>query len=86
MMFIIVIPIFGSLIGMIIDRNPSSKSFLCYETFFSTIPAIMPLRPCEINEMILVSFLLRNSTFEVVLGLSVSFLTPLYATLIVGLN
>jgi len=32
----------------------------------------MPLRPCEINEMILVLFLLWNPTFEVVLGLSVS--------------
>ena len=61
----------GSMIGMIIDRHPSSKSFLRYETFFSTIPAIMPPRPCEINEMILVLFPLRNTTFEVVLGLSV---------------
>ena len=49
--FCLFVVLLGSMIGMIIDRNPSSKSSLCYETFFSTIPAIMPLRPCEINEM-----------------------------------
>jgi len=63
----------GSMIGMIIDRNLLSKFFSRYETFFFTISVIMPLCSCESNEMILVLFPLRNTTFEVVLGLSVLF-------------
>ena len=70
----IVLVLFFSMIAMIIDLNLWLKFFLCYETFFFTISVIMILCTCEINEMIIVLFLLWNTTFEVVLGLSVLFL------------
>jgi hypothetical protein len=60
--------------AVIIDLNLRLKFFLRYETFFSTTSVIMILCTCEINEMIIVLFLLWNTTFEVVLGLSVSFI------------
>jgi hypothetical protein len=63
----------GSMIGMMIDRKLLLKFFLCYELFFFILSVIMLGCSCEINVMIIVLFLLWNSTFEVVLGLSVLF-------------
>ena len=71
MLYLLFILLLGSMIGMIIDRNIVIKFFLCYETFVFTISIIMIICSCEINELILILFLLWNSTFEVVLGLSV---------------
>ena len=70
----VVFVLFSSMIAVIIDLNLWLKFFLCYETFFFTMSVIMILCTCEINEMIIVLFLLWNTTFEVILGLSVLFI------------
>ena len=71
MLIIISFVLLGCMIGMIIDRHFLLKFYLCYETCFFTISVIMLLCSCEINEIILVLYFLWNTTFEVVLGLSV---------------
>ena len=59
---------------MMIERQLLLKFFLCYETFFFSISVIMLLFSCEINGMIIVLYLLWNSSFEIALGLSLLFL------------
>ena len=76
--FIFIVCLIGCLIGMIIDRYILLKFFLCYEIFFFTISVIMLIYSVDINVMILVFYLLSNSTFEVILGLSVLLLHNLW--------
>lgn len=59
------------LTGLIIDRYILLKFFLFYETFFFSISVIMSIYSVDINVMIIVFYLLSNSTFEVILGLSI---------------
>lgn len=46
------------------------KFFVCYEGFFFTLSVLMLIYCADINVMILLFYLLSNSTFEVMLGLS----------------
>jgi hypothetical protein len=71
----------GSMIGMMIDRKLLLKFFLCYELFFFILSVIMLGSSCEINVMIILLFLLWNSTSEVVLGLSVLFTSKVFLNL-----
>jgi len=73
MALVLVVVLIGSMIGMMIDRKLLLKFFLCYELFSFILSVIMLGCSCEINVMIIVLFLLWNSTSEVVLGLSVLF-------------
>lgn len=59
------------LIGLIIDRQQLLKFFICYELFFFTLSVILLIYSIEMNGMILVFYLLSNSTFEVIIGLSI---------------
>ncbi len=70
-LIVFIVCVIGCMIGMIIDRFILLKFFLCYEIFFFTISVIMLIYSVDINVMILVFYLLSNSTFEVILGLSV---------------
>ena len=63
-----------SIIGMIIYRNLLLKFFLCLETFFFIISVIVLISSIKINGIIIVLYLLWNSTFEVILGLTILFL------------
>jgi len=56
---------------MIIDRYILLKFFLCYELFFFILSVIMLIYSIDINVMILIFYLLLNSTFEIILGLSI---------------
>jgi hypothetical protein len=78
---IIISSIVACLIGLIIDRYILLKFFLCYETFFFTISVIMLIYSVDINVMILVFYLLSNSSIEVILGLSILFLHIYYLTI-----
>lgn len=70
-LIVFIVCVIGCMIGMIIDRFILLKFFLCYEILFFTISVIMLMYSVDINVMILVFYLLSNSTFEVILGLSV---------------
>jgi len=69
---IILILTLGSVIGMIIHRNLFIKFFLCFESFFFIISVIILIWSCSINGIIIILYLLWNSTFEVILGLTIS--------------
>ena len=71
MIIMLMIAVVACLIGLIIDRQMLLKFFLCYETFFFTIAAIMLIYTVDINAIIIVFYLLSNSTFELILGLSI---------------
>ena len=60
-----------SMLGMILERQLSLKSFIRYELFSLAVSSTFP--PCTdpIDEMIIVLHPLSNSTLELVLGLCV---------------
>ena len=62
------------MIGMIIYRNLLLKFFLCFESFFFIISVIIIIWSCSSNGVIIILYLLWNSTFEVILGLTMSFI------------
>ena len=72
--WMILILTLGSVIGMILNRNLLLKFFLCFESFFSIMSIIIIIRSCSSNGIIIILYLLWNSTFEVILGLTMSFI------------
>ena len=72
--WMILILTLGSVIGMIKYRNLLLKFFLCFESFFFIMSVIVMIWSCSSNGIIIVLYLLWNSTFEVILGLTMSFL------------
>ena len=60
-----------SMLGMILERHLSLKSFIRYELFSLAVSSTFP--PCTdpIDEMIIVLHLLFTPTLEVVIGSSV---------------
>jgi hypothetical protein len=68
---VLIVAFVACLIGLIIDRYILLKFFICYETLLFTISVIMLILSVDINVMIVVFYLLLNSTFEVILGLSI---------------
>ncbi len=68
---VFIVAFVACLIGLIIDRYILLKFFICYETLLFTISVIMLILSVDINVMIVVFYLLLNSTFEVILGLSI---------------
>ena len=57
---------------MIIHRILLVKFILCFESFFFIISVIIMIWSCSINGIIIILYLLWNSTFEVILGLTIS--------------
>jgi hypothetical protein len=55
---------------MIIYRNLILKFFVCFETFIFILTVIILIWSCDINALIIVLYVLWNSTFEVILGLT----------------
>ncbi len=77
------------LIGLIVERYILLKFFLFYETFFFSISVIMLIYSVDINVMIVVFYLLLNSTFEVILGLSIiliSIILSILAVVLLGME
>lgn len=60
-----------SMLGMILERQLSLKSFIRYELFSLAISSTFPSCTDPIDEMIIVLHPLFNPTFELVLGPSV---------------
>ena len=75
---LLLLVLLGCLIGMIVDRYILLKFFLCYELFFFTLSVIMLIYSIDINVLIIVFYLLGNSTFELILGLSILILYNWY--------
>ena len=72
--WMILILTLGSVIGMILNRNLLLKFFLCFESFFFIMSIIIIIWSCSSNGIIIILYLLWNSTFEVILGLTMSYL------------
>ena len=72
--WMILILTLGSVIGMILNRNLLLKFFLCFESFFFIMSTIIIIWSCSSNGIIIILYLLWNSTFEVILGLTMSYL------------
>ena len=64
----------GTVIGMNIHRNLLLKLFLCYESFIFIISVIILIWSTIINGIFILLYLLWNSIFEVILGLTILFL------------
>ena len=64
---------FSCVIGMSIHRNSLIKSFLCYESFFFTVFILVIIWSCSINGILIIIYLLWNSTSEIILGISILF-------------
>ena len=71
---IILIVTLGSVIGMILNRNLLLKFFLCFESFFFIMSVIIMIWSCKCNGIIIILYLLWNSTFEIILGLTMLFI------------
>ena len=76
--WMILILTLGSVIGMILNRNLLLKFFLCFESFFFIMSTIIIIWSCSSNGIIIILYLLWNSTFEVILGLTMSYLLKIY--------
>ena len=76
MLFFLTIILLGSLYcGMINGRNQIIKFFLCYELFYLLFIITFIFSSFNLNDYILVFYFFYNPTFEIILGLSVFFIS-----------